>query len=384
MTTPRVDPFADLAGLANRIAQQLKANPKDAQTRADLKYVQSLMPALSRNVSATDNPPQPPDAQQVGAGLSAIPGDIVGGIGAMVMHPIQTLGQMSGVANWGAYGETKNDPNATMPEKLDAWARATPLNAGYAPFRAFLESTGMKSDEPAPLSEQVRRGGDIAASLALSRVSPGKVAGTVVRTALRTLRIPRWMTEVQPKVAAVLGKGADPQTVVSVAESAIRNQLAKRGFSPENIEQLVATWKTGGKLPVSGKPPAVETPVIMRPGETITQTSPRGFEVNGVRETPPVPTTPTLAEMQGFRTAPLGKGPTLPWYPRGGQVEQGMAPPPASSPPALAPNQNQAFIEFLKGATSPGEASARVGTLKALGVLGPRDEAALLQMLGVR
>lgn len=180
--------------------------------------------------------------------------------------------------------------------------------------------------------------------------------------------------------------GETAQTIQTVQEAAHRAYLQKQGFAPPIIDQLMETWKAGGKLPVAPpKAPTVETPVTMRPGETITQTSPRGFEVNGVRETPPAPTAPSLLEMQqGYSRAPtdLGKGQTLPYYPRGGQVEQGTSPYPVNGMRPLGPNQNQAFIEFLRGAHTPEEALARVATVKALNP--QTDEAALLQMLGVQ
>jgi hypothetical protein len=122
---------------------------------------------------------------------------------------------------------------------------------------------------------------------------------------------------------------------------------------------------------------------VLRPGETVEQIAPKGFAVEGTRVTPPAPSTPSFWEqIHGTPVRDLGKGRTLPYYPRGGAVEQSIAPTPVTSPPQFAPNQNAAFIEFLKGAT-PAEVPARVGTLKALGVIGDSEEAQLLQMLGV-
>lgn len=166
-------------------------------------------------------------------------------------------------------------------------------------------------------------------------------------------------------------------------EAAIRAELQRLKVNPAMIETTVQAWKTG-KVPTRSvslaprAPPPEPTPPVLRPGETVEQIAPRGFAVSGTRATPPVPTTPSLLEMQGF-----GKGQTLPYYPRGGVAEQSLVPaPPVSSPvPNYGPNQNAAFAEFLRGAT-PQDLGSRIGTLRALGVPLPANaEAELLAYL---
>lgn len=169
-------------------------------------------------------------------------------------------------------------------------------------------------------------------------------------------------------------------------EAANRAALARQGAEPSVIDRIMEVWRgRGGKLP--NRPPAqptVETPIAVRPGETLTQTSPRGFEVTGFRETPPVPSSPTIAELLGVttRNPDLGKGTTLPYYPRGGQASQAMSPGPVTSQVPTAPNgQIQVFVDFLKGAP-PAEIPDRLSTLRALGLkLDAQTEAQLTQML---
>lgn len=189
------------------------------------------------------------------------------------------------------------------------------------------------------------------------------------------------------QVVSALGKGTTPETVQQVQEAAHRAYLTKNGFPPETIDRLMETWRAGGKLPT--QPPAqptVEVPVTARPGETISQIAPQGFEVTGTRATPPAPTTPSFHEaMYGTPVRDLGKGNVLPYYPRGGAVEQSMAPFPASSPSgqnAVMEKQLPMMLEWLK-ASPAGEESLRIETLRALGVpLGPQAETDLLTFLG--
>jgi hypothetical protein len=229
--------------------------------------------------------------------------------------------------------------------------------------------------------------GDVGARVKAAGAGAAVGAGaSALLGGLGALRVPRWVTGVGPRVKAALGKGASPAEVANVAESAIRARLTKEGFSPENIEQLVATWKRGGNpAPI----PRVETPVTTRPGETITQIAPRGYEVTGMRATPPAPTTPTVTEiLTGERQTgmpDIGRGKTMPYYPRGGKVEQAFAPSPvASRAPSAVPGQAQLFADWLRAASDAAEAHDRIGTLQALGVVSPTDVPALLQLLGIQ
>lgn len=165
------------------------------------------------------------------------------------------------------------------------------------------------------------------------------------------------------------------------AETAVRTKLQRDGFSPENIEQLIQQLKAGKHIPTA---PGPEVPVAQRPGETMVRTAPRGFEVHGTRATPPAPKGGSFWEqLRGTPVRDLGKGKTLPYYPRGGKVEQSMAPFPTSSPaaPSVVPQQMQIFIDYLKGA-NPQDLGARVGTLRDLGIpLPPNAENELLALL---
>lgn len=171
-----------------------------------------------------------------------------------------------------------------------------------------------------------------------------------------------------------------------ISEAAVRAQLAKLGFKPDEAEQAVGLWRQGGILPT----PKPTPPPTLRPGETIVQTSPKGFEVTGTRATPTAPTTPTLAEMQGFPTnAPtkpmpdIGRGQTLPYYPRGGKVEQSFGAQPVTSggPSPLIPQQLALLKQFLQGAT-PADLPGRLDVIRAIGIpLPPDAEAQLLQVL---
>lgn len=191
--------------------------------------------------------------------------------------------------------------------------------------------------------------------------------------------------------ARIFGK-APP---VKVSEAQVRAQLTKLGFKAEDIEQAVNIWRGGGLLPGTPKrlpaPPAPPPPPTVRPGETINPIpgQPRGLEVRGTRATPPVPTAPTILEMQtgqSSRVLPdIGGGKTLPYYPRGGLVEQSFGAPPATSPavpgPVSAQGQLPIFADYLKGAT-PADLGTRLGTLRDLGVALPQDaEAQLLALL---
>jgi hypothetical protein len=135
------------------------------------------------------------------------------------------------------------------------------------------------------------------------------------------------------------------------AETAVRDALQKAGKPPEVIEQVVATMRQQGKIPTAQPPQA---PMAVRPGETITPIAPKGFEVTGpapALKQGPFP--PTLAEMQGFSSTPrpplpdVGRGQTLPYYPRGGKVEQAFGPYPVSSAPAGPSPQALAQLKLL-------------------------------------
>jgi hypothetical protein len=216
--------YEELSQLAARISQHLLKNPKDAQARQDLHYVVSQMQGGAAAAASAQDPeaiataPAPNAGMQVASGVSQIPGDFVKGIISSVLHPQDTLGQLSGVANREQFRATVHDPEASLPEKIDAFVRATPFNAGYAPMRAFLQSTGAKTDEPpAPLSEQVRQGGDIIAGLLTARYggpavkAGGRIIGKIpfVGPAIDAVKNVARRPVAPPPIAGLLPVGAD-------------------------------------------------------------------------------------------------------------------------------------------------------------------------------
>ena len=207
----------------------------------------------------------------------------------------------------------------------------------------------------------------------------GAVVGGLTGAALGKITAKLWpvVQTMTQNVRRALGKGTAPEQVLHVTEAVIRKHLEDQ--PPEVVEGLLNRLRAKGQVPP--KPPEPPAPPITRPGETIEQIAPKGFAVSGPRATPPVPTTPTIAEI-------LGTGQTQPYYPRGGAVEQSMAPYPAApSPPLgggagnLAQKQTATIAEFLQGVT-PEELPQRLGTLRALGInLPPNAEQTLLQYL---
>lgn len=311
MTALAVDPFADASALANRIAQHLKAHPDDRQAREDLRYVVSQMKQAAPAVSAADNPPEASVGAQVASGLASVPGDVIKGLVANLTSRKElahTLGQVTGVANIPQYLATARDPDASNAEKIAAAVQATPLNAGYAPFRAFLQSLGAKTDEPpAPLSEQVRQGGDIAANLLLMRYGGpavkrvaragnamlGGVPARVMESLRSSLPKPNPMEALQREMQA----GRPPETPVSL--DALR---AMRDFEAGKIsgqDLRVAMDVAAGRTP---EPMGLLQPSPLTPMPGV----PRGLlGPEGISPAPRTSYPPTLAEMQGLDTSPL-------------------------------------------------------------------------------
>lgn len=274
--------FEEMSALANELAQYITAHPSDTVARGHMKWLAGQLRHEAPIASAGDNPPEPSAGRQVASGLAGAGVDLVKGAAQSVMHPIQTLGQLSGVGNWDKWGAAKHDPNASFAEKLDAWIRATPFNAGYAPARSFLESTGMKSDTPAPLSDQTRQGADLAASLLMMRYGvPGaKRAGRMVNAltggraarALEAARNPGAAEVSEPPQAAIqreLSAGARPEPPVSLdALRAIRDFEAGK-ISGEDLraamDQAAGRAIEEPRTPRVTKPPA--SPLEQTPAE---------------------------------------------------------------------------------------------------------------------
>lgn len=105
-------------------------------------------------------------------------------------------------------------------------------------------------------------------------------------------------------VTQTLGRKASEQEVANATEAAIRAQLGKLKVNPEAIEQMITTYKGNGTLTTRGPLPPPETPIAVRPGETLT--------------TPPAPEPPTGGGRPNLRLVPRGPVPEPPTPPTGG------------------------------------------------------------------
>lgn len=265
-----------------------------------------------------------------------------------------------------------------------------PMTKGVSPgmtgaaYGSVLGGTQAFGEGEGGLANRAKAGGVGAAAGAML----GLVGGYLVGKATRGGRDLRQMwrnlrgdfAKTEQSVVRTLGKSTPPETVQQVQEAAHRAYLQKQGFSPQVIDRLMETWRGGG-LPKNPPPPAPPAPSVTRPGETISQVAPKGFEVTGVRPTPEPPSTPTILEIQtGQQLYPrsmpdIGTGKTLPYYPRGGKVEQAFGPPPMSSP--RVPTQAGSFEHIINALrnTPANELPDALSALRALNVpLGGTDE----------
>lgn len=132
-------------------------------------------------------------------------------------------------------------------------------------------------------------------------------AGAAFFGGLGALRVPRWLNQVKRAIRQAVPKGTAPEVVEGMTEASIRQSLARQGYPAEAQERVLTAWRAGKTE--APPPPPPPMPPIQRPGETISQVAPKGFEVRGPRATPPEgPYPPSIAEMQGFRTGPRGVG----------------------------------------------------------------------------
>jgi hypothetical protein len=169
----------------------------------------------------------------------------------------------------------------------------------------------------------------------------GLVAGSALGKAIKI--VGPTVGKLVANAQRILGPNAAPAEIASTVETSIRARLIKMNVAPEDIERAIQSWRATGELSVRSlaqtHPPIPPEPVAVRPGETITPIAPKGFAVTG--PAPPLnqgPFPPTITEMQGFSTAPrglpdIGRGQTMPYYPRGGQVEQAFGAQPVVSNP---------------------------------------------------
>lgn len=185
------------------------------------------------------------------------------------------------------------------------------------------------------------------------------------------------------------GKGLPIEQVHTAAdaavETAVRESLQRRNVPPQVVEQVVQALRARRQL--STPPPM---PPSSRPGETITPSLERAtFLRRGgtVRQ--------DVSPISGNRimsfTPPLpdvGRGATLPYYPRGGRVEQAFGTPPMTSPSvpsaAGAEGQMAAIQQYLRSLT-PAQLPDAIAGAQALGIpLGGTPEQVLALLLGGR
>lgn len=425
--------FAAYAALANRIAQHLHANPNDHQARDDLRYLHDTYLSGPEGAGESANAE---DWIEAGGKPSAHPGydalagvadaalDIPKGIYQAVRHPVQVAGQVTGIGNIGHFLDTLHDPDAETAEKWDAFVRATPLNTGYAAERALLDATGAKSDAPDSIEEQVHRGGNVASLALLGAGAPARGPGTLA--ALRAGDVGEAL-KLAPQIpgAPSLLRGAASRVVgripyVGPLFRAVGEKLANiqdrypGGRSPQ--EAIQREMEAGKPPEVPPHPESVEavraheageisgTEMSRRLGAALGQMpeapsdvlprvsgpqaipgSPKGISVVGP-PTPPVPTTPTIAEMQSGRG--VGGHSYTGTYPQGSGVADlpgrpGFTP---AGGPSLAPGQLKALLdaspaEFdaAAGMLSP-DIAAQIQALRAGGATGAHVEAAVGRM----
>ncbi len=311
--------YTELSQLASRIAAHLTRNPKDAQARDDLRYVVGQLrsgataAANTADVTAVSGSQTDHPGFAIAAGLGQAAADVPRGILQMILHPIRTTGQITGIGNIPAAVGTFQDPDASGPERLDALIRATPLNAGYAPERNLLNTTGATSDEPASLVDQAHAAGNVA-SLALLGVKP-KAALKIVRGGVRSIvgSLLDRTSPATPKAPAMAAPEVPSPAMLIAKRLGITVEQAQQGLDRQATRSAAA-------VPVSQEPllPGLRA-AAMDPMDT------PAFARNAPPSTPP----------------PRG---LLPYYPRGGAVEQAMPPTPMTSEPVIGPASPEIIV----------------------------------------
>lgn len=194
---------------------------------------------------------------------------------------------------------------------------ASPLVAGLSPAAggAVLGGAlgaGRGAIEPIPgltRAESALVGGTTGA---VTGAAAGKIASKLVPIARTVSR----------NIVQLFGGSATQAQVEGVSEAAVRAELKRLGVRPEILERTVQAWKTGGGA--TGAPQAAPPiPMPAPPGVSLEPVPPKlppgtlapipgsggqGFEVTGQRATPPVPTSPTVAEILAGRSGPKGVG----------------------------------------------------------------------------
>lgn len=146
----------------------LHANPQDQEAMAAITDANKALGAAETAGVPQAPTDQPFDTEQALTGIGQGLLDIPRGVGSAVAHPLDALGELTGISHWGDVKNTFSDPNAMIGEKLDALARAIPgVNIGYSAERGLLDATGAKAEDTGASQEDQWRAGTHVASLPL-------------------------------------------------------------------------------------------------------------------------------------------------------------------------------------------------------------------------
>jgi hypothetical protein len=327
MTAPLVTPptkdRAYWTKVLHNAAQVPADHPRYAEARQVIQLALENMGTLASEASAADKENAPPNkwlGRAVSFGQGASLGAASTPAARMLLQAnpltagvVQLLGSTPEEHQDFLSQARANDPLGTTISDVAGMAMTgmaaapvmAPVLAGLSPAAATGIGAGSLTAargaiEPIPGMSRGMSALVMGTAGAISGALVGKIVGKLLPVA----------TRVAGNVARLLGRatgGAASKEVQGLSESAVRAELQRLNVRPELIERTVESWRTGKvpTRPIPATPPPPMAPSVMRPGETITPIAPRGFAVSGTRATPPVPTAPTLLEMQqGMSRAP--------------------------------------------------------------------------------
>jgi hypothetical protein len=382
MTHPFVDP-TELApeewqGYLANARKALHANPQDHEALQAIRDANSALGVYDEAEAAFPGERISAGVKGGFAGLGQAALDIPRGVASLLAHPIQTVENIPKIPGALKEALTSDDPEAVsrgvgdiggmlLPFAKAGRAGSFSLGAPEGPTVGALtvgigkrllgrvaqipRTAGALLDRPQLTNELLRTKIAAAARQAQPDMPPPAAPETPPPTEPSTPQRPE--LPVHPDAIQAMrdfeaGKisGADLRTAMDVAA----------GRQPADA---TAQTPVVPQVSQAGVPPRISNPQPI-PG------SPQGISVVGP-PTPPAPTAPTVAEMQPS-VAGLGTGKTLPYYPRGGQVEQSMAPPPVQSPlPAGGlPQSPQEIAASLKDQLSLARSLGQEPTPEAL------------------
>lgn len=227
-------------------------------------------------------------------------------------------GGLAGAATGAALGSVIPGPGTAIGGALGGLAGAFGGSAAVKPLAELFSSApaeDVRRQWAATVGEHpdAALAGEIGASAfgtaalitANKLVTGMKLAGArLAQTQIRTKIMSQKLLALESKLTAAAQAG------VPAEETTIRSYLAKQGYPPEAIESVIQSGQAKGILGGIAKQAArsaagagvadAAATTGMRAGESFNPMpgSPKGFEVTGTRATPPVPTTPTITEIQ--------------------------------------------------------------------------------------